>query len=260
MVELRDRIVASDFFRAAHQRVYEAYLALADSEGAIGPSAVQQSLVSKGWEDEMSFAQLSALTDGIPRGFAICDAAHQLRDLAERRRLQALCRLTEHSVVEAESSESVALELVRQAEAIVEMRAHGGSTLQAALSSLQTHLTEDPEPVAPTGLPTLDRWGCGFRPGELVILAGRPSHGKTALALHMARVLAGAGHRVWMASLEMSEQALTMRWVASEAQVDLLKLPRRATRRGRVQAGVAGDGNAQRSPDHDRRPCRRRSG
>jgi replicative DNA helicase len=223
MVEIRDRIFASDFFRMAYQRVFEAYGALADSEGAISPSSVQQAMVSKGWGDEMSFAQLSALTDGIPRGFAIGDAADQLRDLAERRRLQALCRLTEQSVVEADSSESAALDLVRQTEAIVEMRAHGGSTLRAALETLTASLDE-PALVAPTGLSTLDRWGCGFRPGELVILAGRPSHGKTALALHMARVLAGAGHRVWMASLEMSEQALTMRWLASEAQVDLLRL------------------------------------
>ena len=199
------------------------YLDLAERNETITPFSVQQALASKGWADEMDVAQLMALTDGIPRGFAMHDAAERLRDLAERRRLQALCRKTEHDLVEAESAESGALDLVRQAQAIVETRAHGGATLQAALLALRESL-EDPEPVATTGLPTLDRWGCGFRPGEFVILAGRPSHGKTALAVHTARALAGAGHRVWMASLEMTTQALAARWLASEAQVDLLKL------------------------------------
>ncbi|MCP4038223.1 MAG: replicative DNA helicase [bacterium] len=76
-----------------------------------------------------------------------------------------------------------------------------------------------------TGLPTnfseFDQMTGGLQPGDLIIIAARPSMGKTALALNLARnVAVDHGHKVAVFSLEMTTQSLVMRLLASEAQVD----------------------------------------
>lgn len=76
-----------------------------------------------------------------------------------------------------------------------------------------------------TGLRTnftqLDAMTGGFQPGDLIIIAARPSMGKTALALNFARnVAVGSNKKVAVFSLEMTTQSLVMRMLASEAQVD----------------------------------------
>ncbi len=80
-----------------------------------------------------------------------------------------------------------------------------------------------------TGVPTffdeLDKLTSGFQPADLVILAGRPSMGKTALALNLARNAAiDGGAKVVVFSLEMTAEQLVMRLLCSEAEVDISKL------------------------------------
>ena len=60
----------------------------------------------------------------------------------------------------------------------------------------------------------------GFRPGEMIVLAGRPATGKTSLALSMARLLAGSGVPVGIVSLEMSDQELGGRFLAQESRMN----------------------------------------
>ncbi|MFT5697018.1 MAG: replicative DNA helicase [Myxococcota bacterium] len=73
----------------------------------------------------------------------------------------------------------------------------------------------------PTGFTVLDSMTGGFQPGDLIIIAARPSMGKTALALNLARNIAvDHGGKVAVFSLEMTTQSLVMRLLASEAQVD----------------------------------------
>lgn len=79
----------------------------------------------------------------------------------------------------------------------------------------------------PTGLHGLDALLQGLRPGQLVLLAARPSMGKTSLALHVARAAAAAGHGTFVASAEMSRQELVERMLGAEAQVNLRARPLR---------------------------------
>ncbi len=73
----------------------------------------------------------------------------------------------------------------------------------------------------PSGLVDLDKLTAGFHPGELIVIAGRPSMGKTALALTIARNAAVDNkHGVGIFSLEMANQALAMRMLCAEARVD----------------------------------------
>ena len=73
----------------------------------------------------------------------------------------------------------------------------------------------------PSGLVDLDNLTAGFHPGELIVIAGRPSMGKTALALTIARNAAVDNkHGVGIFSLEMANQELAMRMLCSEARVN----------------------------------------
>ncbi len=72
----------------------------------------------------------------------------------------------------------------------------------------------------PTGFHGIDRFTSGWQPKTMVVLAARPSHGKTALALNIIEAAAKAGHPCFMASLEMGDLSLAERMVASRAQLD----------------------------------------
>ena len=71
----------------------------------------------------------------------------------------------------------------------------------------------------PTGLADLDRMTSGWQNGELVVMAFRPSVGKTALALHLARSAAMAGRAVVVYSLEMQGERLADRWLAAASEI-----------------------------------------
>ena len=72
----------------------------------------------------------------------------------------------------------------------------------------------------PTGLTDLDRMTSGWQDGDLVVLAARPSVGKTALALHLARSAAMAGRAVVVYSLEMQGERLADRWLMAASEVN----------------------------------------
>lgn len=71
----------------------------------------------------------------------------------------------------------------------------------------------------PTGLDDLDRLTSGWQPGDLNIIAARPSVGKTAIALHMARAAAAAGRHVVFYSIEMQGERLADRWIVSASGI-----------------------------------------
>lgn len=70
----------------------------------------------------------------------------------------------------------------------------------------------------PTGFTDLNRMTAGWQPGDEVIIAARPSVGKTAFALHLARTAAAAGHQVLVYSLEMQGERLGDRWLLAAKQ------------------------------------------
>jgi replicative DNA helicase len=75
----------------------------------------------------------------------------------------------------------------------------------------------------PSGFIQLDKFMCGFQPSDLVIIAARPSHGKTALMVTLADYAASHNYSIGIFSLEMSEAQITDRFISAESAVNLLK-------------------------------------
>jgi replicative DNA helicase len=217
-LEIRDRLTTQDFYRHAHGLIFDAIEDLHAGGTGIDLITVKAALKRAGKIKEVGVAYLSGLTDGVPRSTNIQMYSDMVVDCAGRRRLQEVCWGALEDIPAAQSAEAASTQLVDGARGAVQLRGDEGHTLAATLRELIESL-DDPVVPTTTGLPTLDGMGCGFRPGELTLLAGRPSHGKTALALHMAKAASEDGLPVHFCSLEMSREALTTRWLASDADV-----------------------------------------
>ncbi len=217
-LEIRDRLTSKDFYRAVHGYIFDAITDLNRAGTKMDFITVKVKLQRAKKLKEVGVAYLSSLTDGVPTSTNIMMYADVVVDCADRRRLQQVCQRGVSDAREAESAEAAATQLVDAARGAVQLRGDEGHTIGASIQELLKSLDDPVEPTT-TGLPTLDGLGCGFRPGELTLLAGRPSHGKTALALHMAKAASEQGLPVHFCSLEMSREALTSRWLASDAEV-----------------------------------------
>ena len=223
LLDVIARIRPEHFYREAHQDIYRAICALHSRRESIDLVTVCGELTrTHGLDGAGGPAYVSQLTDGIPRNMKLLHHTDKLLDLSARRRVQVLCRELVDTIDEAAELEPAAHKLVEEIREVVTVSQADAPTLGSAVEAYLAS-ADTPEDVIPTGLLTLDSWGCGFRTGELIILAGRPSHGKSALALVLARA-ASEKVPVWFVSLEMTRQSLAQRAVASEAGIELTKL------------------------------------
>lgn len=214
--EVADLLGPDDFFRSAHQLVYRAMCALAKRRVVIDFITIKDGLDRDHTLDAVGIAYLSSLADGVPKSTNIAAYARVVTDHADRRALIALCR-DSIAALPDETPEAVASKMVESIRAAVRVRGASGDSLSEILTAAMASL-DDEVAVISTGIDALDRLGCGFRMGEFVILAGRPSHGKTALALHFART-AARKIPVYIASLEMTKDALALRCLSADAKV-----------------------------------------
>lgn len=219
-----DSVADDDFYRYAHRLVWNAMRHLHEREDAIDLVGLRAVLSRNGDLDSVGGpAYIARLTDGVPRSLNASAYAKIITAHADRRRLQAVCRTGIETIVSEDAPADCVISLVDQLRQAVRGSGVRGIALRESIQDLMGEL-DNPAPVSRTGLPTLDRLGCGFRPGELTLLCGRPSSGKTALALHLATVVAKQQTPVWFASLEMRHTQLSMRLVSSESSVPFSKL------------------------------------
>lgn len=150
----------------------------------------------------------------------------------ERSRLRQLNDVAVAAMQAVQSGERSALEIVDETErkllrltrSSVSVATHSSEeVMDEAMASIQALLERRGAPLGvETGFPELDEMLGGFLPGNLYVLAGRPSMGKSALMLNFATYAAlEQGQRVLMLSLEMDAGSLGMRMLAARAQVDL---------------------------------------
>ncbi len=222
-------IDSEDFFRDAHRRIFDKMVALAERNGAIDLVTLKDELGRSGELDEVGGpAYIAALVDGVPRSMNV---EHYARIIKEKSTLRNLIFSANKILATAYDGADEADVILDQAEhaifAIADDKVRDGfvSMRELAHGSLETieKLSARKELVTgvPTGFTDLDEMTSGLQAGDLIIVAARPSMGKTSLVLNIAQhVGTKTEMTVGFFSLEMSKEQLFMRLLTSEARID----------------------------------------
>ncbi len=227
-----ENLRTEDFFLEQHRRVFQRMVDLLEGQQAIDLVTLSDELHRRGeLEASGGAAYLASLVDGMPR---VANIEHYARIVKEKALLRNLIHATHGIQQRAFEGEDPADAILDNAEssifAVAEDRMRVGlvpmkEIVQNNIERLERIFREGKSITGlSTGYGELDRLTSGLQPSELLILAARPSQGKTALALNLAENMAvRAGHPVAIFSLEMSKESLLQRMVASVAEVDAHK-------------------------------------
>jgi replicative DNA helicase len=226
-------IDSGDFFRDAHRRIFDKMVKLAERAGAIDLVTLKDELGRAGELDEVGGpAYIAALVDGVPRSTNVEHYARIIKEKATLRRLIYSANQILATAYDAEEDAGVILDQAEHAIfAIADDKAQSGfvSVRDLAQSSLETldrlHARKELIRGVPTGFTDLDAMTSGFQPSDLIIVAARPSMGKTSLVLNVAQhVGTRTDMSVGVFSLEMSKEQLFLRMLTAEARIDAHRL------------------------------------
>jgi len=221
-----------DFFQERHGLIYDAALALWDRSEAINQVTVAHELVRRTvLEDAGGLAYISHIVAELPTAIGVEYSAKIVqRDAVYRRLIEAAGQMARIGYAGGPNLQ----EGLGRSEALL-MALRGGERLRdfVVLRDLLESFLGPPDESDPrlaeparTGFAELDKLLTGLKRSDLVILAARPSVGKSALALSMSQNLAlGQGGKVALFSLEMSAEQLASRLVSAEAEVEFQRLP-----------------------------------
>jgi replicative DNA helicase len=227
------KLKAEDFSLDSHQRVYRAMVELMAKGHGIDYLTVQEELARRRELDSIGgAAYLAYLTEGIPRNFSIESYVRIVKDKSLLRQLMGIFH--DGQIRAADQSED-AITVLGDVEALLADVADSaiqrglagiGEIVASSFGSIDK-LYEQGREV--TGLAThyteFDKMTSGLQDSELIIIAARPSMGKTAWAINIAQNAAVHGDKVVaIFSLEMSKESLLRRMLASEALVGSRKL------------------------------------
>ncbi|HSC45875.1 MAG TPA: replicative DNA helicase [Candidatus Acidoferrum sp.] len=227
-----ENLKPEDFFLEQHRRVFNQMIALGESQQAIDLVTLTESLHRVGeLESSGGAPYLASLADGMPR---VSNIEHYARIVREKALLRNLIHATHNIQQRALEGEDGADTILDNAEssifALAEDRVKAGlipikDIVRDNFERLEKIFREGKSITGvSTGYTELDKLLSGLQNSELLILAARPSQGKTALALNLAENIAiRAGSPVAFFSLEMSKESLLQRLVASVAQIDAHK-------------------------------------
>ena len=231
-----DIIRAGDFYRRDHQLIFEAISRLVEAQNPCDAVTVSEALSSQGIVDEVGgLAYLARLTRDTPSASNVRAYAAIVRDHALLRQLVTAGGEIASSALDTRGRAPG--ELVEEAERRVFEIAERGTRSRGGFQSVKEVLPATIDridmlhqnPGAFTGVPTgyaeLDRMTAGLQPGDLIVIAGRPSMGKTALAVNIAEN-AAIERKVAAAifSMEMSAEQVTLRMISSLGRVSQSQL------------------------------------
>jgi len=239
-----DVVGTDDFYSDAHRIVYRHITQLIAEGKPADVVTVCEALASTQKLDYVGgLAYLGALAQNVPTAANIRHYANIVRERSILRQLAATATEIAESAFNpmGRNAKTVLDEAEAKVLHIAEQGSRGaanfqsiGQVLPAVVERIETlYNRDDPSDVTgvPTGFADLDRMTSGFQPGDLVVVAGRPSMGKTALALNIGENVAlNTGMPVAVFSMEMGASQLAMRLIGSVGKLDQHKL-----RTGRLQ-------------------------
>jgi replicative DNA helicase len=229
LVTVMERIDSDDFYRASHQRIFEAMAGLAESGEPVDLVTLTARLQDqKLLEETGGVSYLTQLANAVPTA-ANVDYYSQI--VEEKSMLRRLIRTATQIVSNGYANSEDVGELLNEAEQrILEISQRRQSSGFIAIRDVLMEVFERVEFLynhkggttgIPSGFPDLDRMTSGFQRNDLIIVAARPSVGKTAFALNIAQnVGVRAKETVAIFSLEMSAAQLVQRIICAESNVD----------------------------------------
>ncbi|MEK7610050.1 MAG: replicative DNA helicase [Patescibacteria group bacterium] len=233
MHDIVDIVREASFYSNQHKAIWATFFELHSKSIPIDMLSVSARLKEKGLlEQSGGITYLTEIVNSVPSS---TNASHYAEIVEKKHTMRELLRAAEHITGLGYDEESEIHDILEKAEkSLYEVTNKTGShkfvalkdTLHEAWERLDhLHKTRDELRGVPTGFKELDDKLAGFQKSDLIILAGRPSMGKTALALDIARK-AAVNHKVPVAifSLEMSSQQLVDRMLAAESQVNSWKI------------------------------------
>ena len=230
--KIADVVTADDFYRKDHRLIFSAIATLAEGANPCDVVTVSECLDNRSeLDDAGGLEYLAALANETP---GAANARAYARILRERSMLRSLIAAGNEISGAAFATEGrSAAEIVDEAERLVFEIAESGARGKVGFRALKQilpdavdridvlHQSEGDITGISTGYTEFDKLTAGLQPGDLVVIAGRPSMGKTALALNIAENAAiGAKIPTAIYSMEMPAQQLAFRMISSLGRVD----------------------------------------
>ena len=235
---IAERVIAEDFYTFAHKAIFQTMEELMRNQTPIDLITLDQALKAKGISNSVGgFAYLADLSNNTPNAINILAYAEIVREKAILRELIAVGnRIAENSYSpKGKDIKMVLDEAEREVFAIAEKRSSSTEGPQNVISVLESTIAridtlsklENHSGVTgvTTGFVDLDKKTAGLQPSDLIIVAARPSMGKTTFAMNLCENAAMASDKpVLVFSLEMPAEQIMMRMIASLARVDQTKI------------------------------------
>jgi len=222
-----------DFYKDAHRKILESIITLVDKGLPVDLLSLTEALQRDGLlEDVGGASYVASLMDGVPRSLNVSYHAQVVKEKSLLRRLISSSMRIMTSSYEAQEEPDAILDQAQSA--IIDVADQRTKPGVVSMGKLVPPTMESLEAMAkrrdfitgvPSGFKDLDEITSGFHKGEFVVVAARPSMGKTALCLNIAqhvglRTPSAAG----FFSMEMSLEQLAIRMLCADAQVDLQKI------------------------------------
>jgi len=233
ITKITDRLTPSDFYKTEHRRIFEAILELFETQSPIDVLTLSNKLEDKKQIGDVGgVSYLTSLVNSVPTASHVAQYAQIVHDKATLRRLiSAANQISSFAITDAGNLDEV---LDKSEQTLFAVSQHYlkqnfiplKSVLSESFERLdKLHQDRDKLRGLGTGFDDLDNLLAGLQPSDVVVLAARPSMGKSSLALNIAlQAAVKDGVPVGIFSLEMSKEQVVDRLICAEAEVDSWKL------------------------------------
>ncbi|MDY8165581.1 replicative DNA helicase [Bacillus thuringiensis] len=226
-------LVPDSFYRTKHQKIFEVMLRLSDKGEPIDLVIMTSAMADQGLLEEVGgVSYLAELAEVVPTA---ANVEYYARIIAEKALLRRLIRTATHIVSDGYEREDDVDGLLNEAEKKILEVSH--QTNAKAFQNIKDVLVDAYDKIEllhnqkgevtgiPTGFTELDKMTAGFQRNDLIIVAARPSVGKTAFSLNIAQnVATKTDENVAIFSLEMGSDQLVMRMLCAEGNIDAQRL------------------------------------
>ncbi|WP_404335630.1 replicative DNA helicase [Planococcus rifietoensis] len=229
LVSVAEIVMPEDFYRVAHQKIFQTMIDLTDRGKAVDLVTVTEELsVKKELEDVGGLSYLTEIANAVPTAANVGHYAHIVEEKALLRRLiRVATTIVEDGFTREDEVEALLAEAEKKMME-VSSRKNAGDFIHIKDVLVKTydniellHTRKGDVTGIPTGFRDLDKVTAGFQRNDLIIVAARPSVGKTAFALNVAQnVATKTEENVAIFSLEMGAEQLVMRMLCAEGNID----------------------------------------